>query len=630
MVRFESQTIVYEDHDGSQWTILLDKKLGHGHFSQVFLGTANGIDVAVKVILKKTFLDFKKKKESRLDLSSEVEALSELQHDAIVSLYEYHKTEDQIHVMTEWMQGGDLLSALMDGIYFLEPQKRFLFRDACFGVAYMHHRGFVHRDLKPENLLLTTRDRHNAKVKIADLGLALRVPVAGDCLTLCGTPEYMAPEVWTNRDRPRAECISYDSQADMWSLGVILFVLLSGEPPWFDEVSLRKQICLGRVAFDSKSWDQISKESQNLTCRLLNVDPTSRFNATQACQHIWLRAYDKLNYSFHRLCSNTLKTVFLYTGEGTAVYRLRLVNSKMFSMWQPFAWKAALREIMYAGTMRYLQERRLENFEFSEDVLLSGSSVLQLTYGLTWPCADADIFCLHSNFENVSQMMLQAGYQHDQVKYEEYPTEAEDLEGEDELFQPLRVNNLGAVHSFRQVILVHNQGNTSYYVDVVVAKPQVQNVREMLNVFDIQACQAAWDGTRFTWYQPHMTFQWSSSMEFLCGALLKGFLEGWEQNGGRVDIFQTQLEFLKSPLWRQAAVAALECAGDAYTENTLISLKRQILTHSIPYYFNFFHRQLFRVVKYMRRGLLIPSLNKERFYALWMDIDFIKKNLIFQ
>jgi len=262
--------------------------IGSGNFSEVRLGlrVKTGESFAVKVIDIKKFQTFQNKRESHLSLSSEAEVLTSLQNTGIVQFYEWFQTTEKLYLVMEYMRGGDLLQCILEQGCFSELQARRLFRQLCEAVRYLHHKGFVHRDLKPENILLTTKDRDSMHMKIADFGLARKTMKSRDCGTFCGTPHYFAPEVInTFRDKNTGVRTGYDKQADMWSLGVILYIMLSGIPP-FEEEGLYEQILEGKYEFDVSEWISITPEAKELVRSLMTVNPKSRKTIDQALEHI--------------------------------------------------------------------------------------------------------------------------------------------------------------------------------------------------------------------------------------------------------------------------------------------------------------------------------------------------------
>ena len=139
-------------------------------------------------------------------------------------------------------------------------------------VFYCHGLGIVHRDLKPENLLLDTKDLEKATIKISDFGLARFVTSEELATTTCGTPGYVAPEVLTKKP--------YDQRCDYWSLAVVMFIMLSGTPPFYheDNFELFEIIKKGEYDFGAPAWAEISDEAKDLVRKLLVVNPENRLN----------------------------------------------------------------------------------------------------------------------------------------------------------------------------------------------------------------------------------------------------------------------------------------------------------------------------------------------------------------
>jgi serine/threonine protein kinase len=152
------------------------------------------------------------------------------------------------------------------------------------GIQYLHTKNIVHRDLKLENLLLESKN-DITKIKIADFGLAKRA-MNGYMETVCGTPQYVAPEVI----KP-VPGVVYGAECDLWSAGVVLFTILAGYPPFYNEntPALFRQIRKGAFSFDDPVWDDISKEAKDIISGLLTVDPQARLTCDGALQHPWSR-----------------------------------------------------------------------------------------------------------------------------------------------------------------------------------------------------------------------------------------------------------------------------------------------------------------------------------------------------
>eukprot|EP00927_Polykrikos_kofoidii_P024378 TRINITY_DN22182_c0_g1_i1.p1 TRINITY_DN22182_c0_g1~~TRINITY_DN22182_c0_g1_i1.p1 ORF type:complete len:632 (-),score=93.21 TRINITY_DN22182_c0_g1_i1:394-2103(-) len=266
-------------------------QLGMGNFSEVRLGVevASGEKRAVKVIDKKKFLTFQNKRESQLSLSSEAEVLMSVDHPGIVRCFDWFQTEASMYLVMEFVEGGDLLQCIVQQGGFTESQARHFFKDLCEAVDYLHKRCIIHRDIKPENVLLTLKDRDKARPKLTDFGLSRKNMRSRDCRTFCGTPHYFAPEVintFLDRESGAAKA-GYGMQADMWSLGVVLYILLSGIPP-FEDDGLYDQILEGKYEFDVNEWTSVSREAKELVQRLMTVDPKGRLTIARALEHSWL------------------------------------------------------------------------------------------------------------------------------------------------------------------------------------------------------------------------------------------------------------------------------------------------------------------------------------------------------
>ncbi|CAN0277387.1 unnamed protein product [Ectocarpus sp. 4 AP-2014] len=182
------------------------------------------------------------------------------------------------------MRGGELFDRIVKKAFYNEKEARDLCRILLDAVRYCHDLGIVHRDLKPENLLLTSQ-HDDANVKLADFGFARSI-MGGFVSTQCGTPGYVAPEIL------RAE--SYGTSVDMWSIGVIVYILLGGYPPFHDENQTRlfRKIKAGNFKFHPEYWQSTSNEAKDLIRRLLTVDPKKRLTAAQAVTHPWLLSKD--------------------------------------------------------------------------------------------------------------------------------------------------------------------------------------------------------------------------------------------------------------------------------------------------------------------------------------------------
>ncbi len=197
-------------------------------------------------------------------LRREAEVLRAVDHPHIVKLVDVHEFEDQLVIITELMLGGELFNRLVTKGAYPEPRARLLAQRLLSAIAYLHERRIVHRDLKPENILLVSED-DDANAKIADFGVATHLEQR--LKTFCGSPQYFAPEVLRRRDTTKGAG-SYDDRADMWSFGVILYILLCGFPPYAPQ-TLERDLERVKISFRHARWDAVSEPAKDLVRSLL-------------------------------------------------------------------------------------------------------------------------------------------------------------------------------------------------------------------------------------------------------------------------------------------------------------------------------------------------------------------------
>jgi len=255
--------------------------LGKGNFSTVYLGEHKGTHtrVAIKKIVK---LGAKNKPEM---LKNEVDILKKMEHPYIIKLYDIFETETELYLVMELVNGGELFDRIVEREQYSESNAKEVMRQLFSAIKYFHELGVVHRDLKPENLLLEN-ERDDTNIKVTDFGLSrifLDREAPEMMKTACGTPGYVAPEVL------QASIKGYDKEVDMWSAGVILYILLCGYPPFFSEndPELFELIMNVEYEFHPRYWSHISEEAKNLISHLLLKDPKKRLTAVQALEHPW-------------------------------------------------------------------------------------------------------------------------------------------------------------------------------------------------------------------------------------------------------------------------------------------------------------------------------------------------------
>jgi serine/threonine protein kinase len=207
-----------------------------------------------------------------------------MKHLHIIRLYDFFIEPSTYYLIMERMSGGELFDRIVAKAYYSEKEARDVCKIVIEAVQYCHQNHVAHRDLKPENLLLLSQE-DDSTVKIADFGFAKKCYQPESLTTQCGTPGYVAPEI--------LEGTAYDTRADMWSVGVILYILLGGYPPFIEnnQRDLFRKIRKGEYEFHEEYWGTVSEEAKDLISSLLTVDPVTRLDAEEALQNPWIR-YD--------------------------------------------------------------------------------------------------------------------------------------------------------------------------------------------------------------------------------------------------------------------------------------------------------------------------------------------------
>lgn len=250
--------------------------LGEGSYGKVYkiveIGTNNVR--AIKEIKKN-----KRNKMEHEKIKKEIDILKKLDHPNILKIFEFYESEDYYYIVTEFCEGGELFDKITKYKHFSEKIAAFVIKQLLSAVRYCHENSIIHRDLKPENILLETNN-DSFNIKVIDFGTG---EIFKNCKFLhkqIGTPYYIAPEVLKNE---------YNEKCDIWSCGVILYILLSGSPPFYgkNDEEIYASVTIAKFSFKQKIWAQISDNAKNLIKALLEVDINKRPTAEKALNHKW-------------------------------------------------------------------------------------------------------------------------------------------------------------------------------------------------------------------------------------------------------------------------------------------------------------------------------------------------------
>jgi calcium-dependent protein kinase len=305
-IKIESHMLVGENKEQISKTYKILEKLGEGTFGKVYktLHIPSNQYRAMKLVRKE---NVKFQDDDRLFLK-EIEVLSKLDHPSIIKVYEYFIDKKFYYVVTELALGGELYDQIAKIQYYNESDAACIMQQLFSGVYYLHSNNIMHRDLKPENMMLETNVKGDLTIKLIDFGAAnfySSDEKEGKLTLKVGTPYYIAPEVIKK---------NYDNKCDLWSCGVIMYILLCGYPPFDgdDDQDIMNNVVKCEYTFDSQEWMGVSTDAKNMIKKLLIKDPKKRINAEQALKEPWIVKNLKMRGSkefkeLPKLCGVTLQ-----------------------------------------------------------------------------------------------------------------------------------------------------------------------------------------------------------------------------------------------------------------------------------------------------------------------------------
>jgi len=252
-------------------------KLGEGSYGSVCRATHKATKAvrAIKTIPKGKLRNVER-------VRREIAIMKMMDHPSIIKLYETFEDQRNFYLSMELCTGGELFERIVRDGRFSEPQAAVVMQQVLRALCYMHKQGICHRDLKPENFLLQSdRPIMENVVKVIDFGLSGKFEAGKPMKTRAGSPYYVAPEVLGS---------SYDNKVDLWSAGVILYILLCGYPPFQgnSDAEVLQKVSLGLFEFRSQDWRNVSEDAKNLISSMLKKNPEERFSADQALRHTWI------------------------------------------------------------------------------------------------------------------------------------------------------------------------------------------------------------------------------------------------------------------------------------------------------------------------------------------------------
>jgi len=327
---------------------LTGEVLGQGAYAsvQTCVNIYTDMEYAVKIIDKTV------KTHSRSRVFKEIDLFHHCNgHPNIIQLIEYFEETDRFYLIFEKVSGGQLLDHIQTRKYFTEHEAAHIIRDVTEALSFLHSKGIAHRDLKPENVLCVYRDRLTP-VKLCDFDLGSGIKIHSGSggsdttpllLTPVGSAEFMAPEIVEAFIEDTEEDFKYDKRCDLWSLGVMMYILLSGYPPfsgfcgqqcgWSQggqcdecQMNLFTNIQQGRFEFHQREWNGVSKEAKDLIQRLLVKDAKKRLSAKDVLNHEWLNNNNnaELTTPLKIRKDNSARQLSLFAESASAVNRVVL------------------------------------------------------------------------------------------------------------------------------------------------------------------------------------------------------------------------------------------------------------------------------------------------------------------
>jgi calcium-dependent protein kinase len=282
IIKLTTSTIIGDCKEDAEHDYKKLQLLGEGRFSTVYEAQNRITDImrAMKIIKKEEHYS----EEDEKEVINEVNILKTMDHPNIVKLFEFYSNEKQYSIIMEYCKGGKLNTEIRNYAPFDEKYSAYIMYQIFSAINYCHNMNIIHRDLKPENILIVNRNKKNnyPNIKIGDFGMSKMVEKDSLQNKIVGTIYYVAPEVILKK---------YNEKCDIWSCGVIMYVLLSKKPPFggYTEEEIISNILKGVYDIEKPPFDKISKNALDLIQKLLNKDINKRISAQEALNHPWFK-----------------------------------------------------------------------------------------------------------------------------------------------------------------------------------------------------------------------------------------------------------------------------------------------------------------------------------------------------
>ena len=255
--------------------------LGEGSFAAVYL-VQNRITESIRAmkIITKTSNN---SEEDEKEIINEINILKLMDHPNILKIFEFYSSKESYSIITEYCSGGELFQEITEKGPFNERYTAYVMYQIFSAINYCHNMNIIHRDLKPENILIVDRNKNNfPRIKVCDFGTSKMVEKGAVQKKLVGSSYYIAPEVIKK---------NYNEKCDVWSCGVIMYILLSGRPPFGgdDDNEIMSNVKKGKYDLETSPFNKVSKNALDLIRKLLIMDKDKRISAQEALNHPWFK-----------------------------------------------------------------------------------------------------------------------------------------------------------------------------------------------------------------------------------------------------------------------------------------------------------------------------------------------------
>ena len=282
-----NNVIVSESHAGIEANYIKEKLLGEGSFGEVWLVKHRliGKEYALKIIEKGPYSNIQQ-------IDNEINILKKLDHPCILKIIEFHSTSSKYYLVTDYCPEGELFNEIKKKDTFTEREASYILYQVLLAIRYCHKMRIVHRDIKPENILIVGREPSGLlNVKLIDFGTAKIFSENSKSKALVGSSYYIAPEVIRGK---------YDEACDLWSIGVIMYIMLVGTPPFNGEEDddILRAVSIGKYETSYPQYQNLSFEAKDLITKLLKFNPVDRITAQEALKHPWFNTPDIQNIDY--------------------------------------------------------------------------------------------------------------------------------------------------------------------------------------------------------------------------------------------------------------------------------------------------------------------------------------------